>query len=109
TFVDGGRPQAKLRVVGDAPRNGRSGRRRGATVTVWPDGTVFEAGEFAGRTILERLQMMAFLNKGLEIRFRDEREGHEHDPVVYRYSGGIIDFVKHVHKTKYTLLSKVGY
>jgi DNA gyrase/topoisomerase IV subunit B len=34
--------------------------------------------------MLERFQMMAFLNKGLEIRFKDEREGHEHEPVTYR-------------------------
>jgi DNA gyrase subunit B len=109
TFVDGGQPQGKLRVTGNAPRNGRSGPRRGTTVTFWPDDTVFETIEFSARTILERLQMMAFLNKGLEIRFRDEREGHEHEPVVYRYSGGIIDFVKHVNKTKESLFSKVGY
>jgi len=109
TFVDGGRPQGKLRVTGDAPRNGRSGPRRGTTVTFWPDDTIFETVEFSARTILERLQMMAFLNKGLEIRFRDEREGHEHEPVVYKYSGGIIDFVKHVNKTKESLFSKVGY
>jgi DNA gyrase subunit B len=109
TFVDGGQPQGKLRVTGNAPRNGRSGPRRGTTVTFWPDDTVFETIEFSARTILERLQMMAFLNKGLEIRFRDEREGHEHEPVIYRYSGGIIDFVKHVNKTKESLFSKVGY
>jgi DNA gyrase subunit B len=109
TFVDGGRPQGKLKVTGEAPRNGRSGSRRGTTVTFWPDATVFESVEFSARTILERLQMMAFLNKGLEIRFRDEREGHEHEPVVYKYSGGIIDFVKHVNKTKESLFSKVGY
>ncbi|MGH9231542.1 MAG: ATP-binding protein, partial [Acidimicrobiales bacterium] len=109
TFVDGGQPRGKLRVSGEAPRNGRSGPRRGTTVTFWPDTNVFETVEFSARTILERLQMMAFLNKGLEIRFRDEREGHEHEPVVYRYSGGIIDFVKHVNKTKESLFSKVGY
>ena len=109
TFVNGGQPQAKLKVTGDAPRNGRSGPRRGTTVTFWPDDTVFETVEFSARTILERLQMMAFLNKGLEIRFRDEREGHGHEPVVYKYSGGIIDFVKHVNKTKESLFSKVGY
>jgi DNA gyrase subunit B len=109
TFVDGGQPQGKLKVTGEAPRNGRSGPRRGTTVTFWPDPTVFESVEFSARTILERLQMMAFLNKGLEIRFRDEREGHEHEPVVYKYSGGIIDFVKHVNKTKESLFSKVGF
>jgi DNA gyrase subunit B len=109
TFADGGKPQGKLKVTGESPRNGRSGPRRGTTVTFWPDGTVFETVEFSARTILERLQMMAFLNKGLEIRFRDERPDHDNEPVVFKYAGGIVDFVKHVNKTKESLFSKVGY
>jgi DNA gyrase subunit B len=109
TFVDGGKAQGKLKVTGEAPRNGRSGPRRGTIVTFWPDDTVFETVEFSGRTIIERLQMMAFLNKGLEIRFKDERPDHDHEPVVYKYAGGIVDFVKHVNKTKEGLFSKVGY
>jgi DNA gyrase subunit B len=109
TFADGGKPQGKLKVTGESPRNGRAGHRRGTTVTFWPDGTVFETVEFSARTILERLQMMAFLNKGLEIRFRDEREGHDREPVIFKYAGGIVDFVKHVNKTKESLFSKVGY
>jgi DNA gyrase subunit B len=108
-FADGGKPQGKLKVAGESPRNGRSGPRRGTTVTFWPDDTVFETVEFSARTIIERLQMMAFLNKGLEIRFRDERAGHENEPVVFKYAGGIVDFVKHVNKTKESLFSKVGY
>ncbi len=109
TFADGGKPQGKLKLTGESPRNGRSGPRRGTTVTFWPDGTVFETVEFSARTILERLQMMAFLNKGLEIRFRDERPDHDNEPVVFKYAGGIVDFVKHVNKTKESLFSKVGY
>jgi DNA gyrase subunit B len=109
SFGDGGHPRGKLKLVGDAPRNGRSGARQGTTVTFWPDDRVFETVEFSARTIVERLQMMAFLNKGLEIRFRDQREGHDHEPVVFRYTGGIVDFVKHVNKTKESLFSKVGY
>jgi DNA gyrase subunit B len=105
TFVDGGVPKGKLRVTGDSPRG-----RTGTTVTFWPDATVFETTEFAARTILERLQMMAFLNKGLEIRFKDERPEHlTPEPIVYRYSGGIVDFVKHVNKSKEALFTKVGY
>jgi DNA gyrase subunit B len=103
-FADGGKPQGKLKVTGEAPRG-----RTGTTVTFWPDGTVFETTEFAARTILERLQMMAFLNKGLEIRFKDERPEHRAEPVTYKYAGGIIDFVKHVNTTKDALFSKVGY
>jgi DNA gyrase subunit B len=108
-FANGGQPQTKLRAVGDAPRNGSGGHRHGTSVTFWPDETIFESVEFSARTILERLQMMAFLNKGLEIRFKDERPGHDPEPVVYRYSGGIVDFVKHINKTKERLFSKVGY
>ena len=104
TFADGGKPTSKLEVVGDSPRG-----RTGTTVTFWPDGTVFETLEFSARTILERLQMMAFLNKGLEIRFKDERPEHKAEPVTYKYAGGIIDFVKHLNTSKEALFSKVGY
>ncbi|MGE3618858.1 MAG: type IIA DNA topoisomerase subunit B [Acidimicrobiia bacterium] len=103
-FRDGGQPVGKLEVSGEAPRG-----RTGTTVTFWPDGTIFETVEFSARTILERLQMMAFLNKGLEIRFRDERPGHEAEPTTFKYAGGIVDFVRHVNKAKESLFSKVGY
>jgi len=103
-FADGGKPQTKLEVVGPAPRG-----RTGTSVTFWPDPEVFETVEFSARTILERLQMMAFLNRGLEIRFTDEREGRDHERVTFKYSGGIIDFVKHLNASKDALFSKVGY
>ena len=100
-FADGGKPQGKLQVVGRAPRG-----RTGTTVSFWPDASVFEEVEFRAQTIIERLQMMAFLNKGLEIRFRDERAGHEQE-IVYRYSGGIVDFVRHLNASKDALFKKV--
>ncbi len=103
-FGDGGKPQGKLQVTGEAPRG-----RTGTAVTFWPDGTIFETTEFVSRTILERLQMMAFLNKGLEIRFQDQREGADNERVTYKYAGGIQDFVRHINKTKEALWSKVGY
>jgi DNA gyrase subunit B len=108
-FGDGGKPQGPLKVTGDAPQNKTGARRTGTTVTFWPDGTVFETLEFSSRTILERLQMMAFLNKGLEIRFKDERPGHDNETTTFQYKGGIVDFVKHVNASKEPLFSKVGY
>ena len=101
-FAKGGKPQGKLEVVGRAPRG-----RTGTTVTFWPDPTVFEEVEFRTQTVVERLQMMAFLNKSLEIAFRDERPGHEHQ-VTYRYAGGIVDFVKHLNAAKEPLFKKVA-
>ena len=103
-FADGGKPQGELHVTGDAPRG-----RTGTSVTFWPDDTIFETTEFTSRTILERLQMMAFLNKGLEIRFQDQREGADNERVTFKYAGGIQDFVRHINKTKEALWSKVGY
>jgi DNA gyrase subunit B len=103
-FHAGGSKRSKLEVVGKAPRD-----RTGTTVTFWPDPTIFESVEFVARTMLERFQMMAFLNKALEMRFVDEREGHDHEPVVYKYANGIVDFVKHVNATKTPLFSRVGY
>src|SRR5262245_14714551 len=57
SFSNGGQPDGKLKVVGEAPPNGRKEPRHGTTVTFWPDDTVFETVEFSARTIVERLQM----------------------------------------------------
>jgi DNA gyrase subunit B len=102
-FSDGGAKSTKLVVIGDAPRG-----RTGTTVTFWPDEGIFESTEFVARTMLERFQMMAFLNKALEIRFSDEREGHDPAPVTYKYANGIVDFVRHVNASKTPLFSRVG-
>src|SRR4051794_10610318 len=84
-FERGGKVKTKLKVTGKAPRG-----RTGTTIRFWPDPAVFtETTEFRSQALLERFQMMAFLNKGLEIRFRDKREGADPEPVVYRYAGGI--------------------
>jgi DNA gyrase subunit B len=103
-FAKGGKPQTKLEMVGRAA-SGRSG----TTVTFWPDPTVFvaEGVEFNARTVLERLQTMAFLNKGLEIRFTDERADKE-QKVTYRYAGGIVDFVRHLNASKEALFKGVA-
>ena len=102
-FADGGKVQGKMKIVGKAPRD-----RTGTTVTFWPDATVFEEVDFRAQTVLERLQIMAFLNKGLEITFTDERTGRAQTQ-TYKYNGGIIDFVKHLNAAKESLFKKVAY
>ena len=105
-FRDGGKPVSKLQVTGDTPARGR---KTGTTVTFYPDATIFasEGTEFVARTVMERLQTMAFLNKGLEVVFTDERPGSE-QTVTFQYKGGIVDFVKHLNSSKEALFSKVG-
>jgi DNA gyrase subunit B len=102
-FADGGRPQGPLKVVGPSPRG-----RTGTLVTFWPDPAVFEETEFRAQTVIERLQVMAFLNRGLEIRFKDERADRQAEE-SYRYTGGIVDYVKHLNASKESLFRKVPY
>jgi DNA gyrase subunit B len=102
-FADGGSPVGGLEVVGPAP-----GGRTGTTVSFWPDPTIFVEGiEFRAQTVGERLQTMAFLNRGLEIRFEDERAGHT-QRTTYRYAGGISDYVRHLNAAKEALFRQVG-
>ncbi len=105
-FADGGEIKKKLKATGPAPKDRAGDTRTGTTVTFWPDATIFEETEFRAQTVLERLQMMAFLNKGLEIRLADERAERE-QKVTYRYSGGIVDYVKHLNTSKEALFRRV--
>ena len=101
-FVDGGRPTGKLTVVGPAPRG-----RTGTTISFWPDPTIFDEIDFRAQTVTERLQVMAFLNRGLEIRFVDERPDGKASQ-TFQYKDGIIDYVRHLNASKEALFRKVG-
>jgi DNA gyrase subunit B len=109
-YAKGGKPQGRLTIIGDTPARGALHRKSGTSVTFWPDPTVFmaEGTEFVSRTVLERLQTMAFLNKGLEIVFRDERADRQLEQ-TFQYKGGIVDFVKHLNASKEALFSKVAH
>ena len=102
-FMKGGNPTGSLKVVGNAPRG-----RRGTTVTFWPDEEIFEEIEFQAQRVIERLQVIAFLNRALQVDFEDERPGKE-QKVSFKYNGGIIDFVHYLNAPKEALFKKVGY
>ena len=98
-YAKGGKPQDKLTRVG-------SSKKHGTIITFWPDASIFEETDFRAQTLVERLREMAFLNKGLEIRFRDERV----EPVLaqdFKFNGGISDFVKHLNSSKEPLFKRV--
>ena len=105
-FVDGGKPKGKLAKVGASPNKSVTG----TTITFWPDPTIFaaEGVEFVARTVTERLQTMAFLNKDLEVVFVDER-GDKKQKITYQYKGGIVDFVKHLNASREALFTKVAH
>ena len=95
--------------------------RTGTTVTYWADPNIFETTHHSMETVSRRLQEMAFLNKGLTIRLRDERIAVETDEETpdaegkpakivertYHYPGGLADFVKHINGSKDPIHSNV--
>ncbi|WP_287155041.1 DNA topoisomerase (ATP-hydrolyzing) subunit B [Candidatus Solincola tengchongensis] len=96
-----GVPTTELQVVGET-------RRTGTIIRFSPDPEIFETVEFDFETIAQRMREMAFLNRGLRIEIRDERK-EPPEEVVYKYEGGIIDFIKHVNSSKEPLHNKIIY
>ena len=92
--------------VPDAPvAKGKATDGHGTTVRFYPSADIFETTEFSFEVLSTRFREMAFLNKGLTIALTDMRAGHVDDKgeqlkVVYKYDGGIVDFVRHINSTR---------
>ncbi|HKS29048.1 MAG TPA: DNA topoisomerase (ATP-hydrolyzing) subunit B [Pyrinomonadaceae bacterium] len=96
-----GIPVTKLEQTGKT-------RKRGTKITFKPDSEIFTETVFSFDKLSERLREKAFLNKGIRITIRDEREEQERSHEFY-YKGGIAEFVKHLNKNKNTLHDKPLY
>ena len=90
-------------VPGNLERRGPS-RKTGTTIRFWADPDIFETTQYNAETIANRLQEIAFLNKGVTITLVDARATA--DKVVderttrrtFSYSHGLVDFVEHLHE-----------
>src|SRR3989441_2215555 len=96
-----GIPVARLEQTGKT-------RKRGTKITFKPDSQIFDTVEFSFDKLSERLREKAFLNKGIRITIKDEREEPEKSHEFY-YRGGIAEFVKHLNKNKTVLHDKPIY
>jgi DNA gyrase subunit B len=89
---EAGIPLAPLKQTGTTSR-------RGTKITFRPDASIFETTVYSFDKLSERLREKAFLNKGIRIFIKDEREEEEKSHEFY-YKGGIAEFVKHLNKNK---------
>jgi DNA gyrase subunit B len=96
-----GIPVAPLKQTGKT-------RKRGTKITFKPDAQIFTESAFSFDKLSERLREKAFLNKGIRITIKDEREEPERSHEFY-YKGGIAEFVKHLNKNRATLHDKPIY
>ena len=102
-FENGGHPVEPLKVIDKCAED-----RTGTSVTFKPDATIFqETTVFNYTTLANRLQQIAFLNKGLQIRLIDERE--EDKSSTFLYNGGIIEYVQMLNKNKTPIHDDIVY
>lgn len=86
-----GKPVSDLRKFGESTQTGTK-------ITFRPDPEIFEDINFSFDIIAHWLREIAFLNAGVKVDLKDEREANKE--VSYQYNGGIVEFVKYLNKNK---------
>jgi len=96
-----GTPVKPVKEIGSAKKG-----ETGTTITFLPDNTIFKVMQFRFDTLAERMRELAYLNKNITIKIKDERNGGEE--LTFQFKGGLIEFVKYLdaareplHKTVY--------
>ncbi|VVB82968.1 DNA gyrase subunit B [uncultured archaeon] len=90
-----GDPKTKLKIIGKCPAT-----ETGTIVTFWPDEEIFSTVDFDYKVLETRLREIAFLNSVLKIFLHDEEKSKQEE---FLASGGLIEFVKWMNKSKEVL------
>ena len=100
-----GRPVTPVESKGKTKANDT-----GTTTTFLPDSEIFTSLDFKYDVLIQRFREMAFLTRGLTIRFVDNREvrgkprGRE---MTFYFEGGIASFVRYLNKNRTVLHAPV--
>lgn len=103
--IKSGKVKTPLKVLGQT-------KLRGSKITFLPDDRVFGGVKFDFDTVNNRLEELAYLNKGLTVKFTDERKTDEDGnpySVTYLFNGGISDYIVHLNEPKNLISDKVIY
>lgn len=94
-----GKPDSDVSIIGDT-------KLRGTQTFFKPDSTIFSETKFNFEILGKRMRELAFLNKGIKITLRDETSDQE---AVFKYDGGLIEFVEFLSKGRNPLHSSPVY
>jgi DNA gyrase subunit B len=94
-FENGGKVTQKLTVIGDCEPN-----RSGTVVSFKPDPNIFDTDIYDYETLKVRVRELAFLNKGLSLTLRDDRDEEDTTGDHFMYEGGIKEYVKFINVNK---------
>ena len=94
-FENGGKTVQRLTVIGECDIN-----RTGTTVTFKPDPEIFDTDIYDYETLKVRTRELAFLNKGLKLTLRDDRDDEDTVGEEFYYEGGISEYVRYLNQNK---------
>ncbi|HCD18471.1 DNA topoisomerase (ATP-hydrolyzing) subunit B [Macrococcoides caseolyticum subsp. caseolyticum] len=98
-----GVPAFDLKVIGETDKTG-------TVIRFKADSEIFtETTEYEYEILQKRIRELAFLNKGIKLEIKDEREQDEIRHDVYHYEGGIKSYVELLNKSKETLFPEPIY
>lgn len=87
--------------TGPVEKTGKT-KKNGTLTTFYADTEIFKKIKYNFETLANRLRDLAFLNKGLKIVLRDEREDQVQEE-VFHYKGGLVEFVKYLDQNRVSL------
>ncbi|MGD9901487.1 MAG: DNA topoisomerase (ATP-hydrolyzing) subunit B [Spirochaetales bacterium] len=96
-----GIPKEELKIIGTADYTG-------TTINFLPDAQIFETVDFSYDTLKARFREIAFLNRSITLSIEDLREDKPKKE-VFRFDGGIVEFVDYLNKNKETLFPSTVY
>ena len=94
-FENGGHTVEPLHVIDKCDIN-----RTGTVVTFKPDPEIFDTDIYDYNTLKVRIRELAFLNRGLSITIRDDRDEEDTTGETFLYEGGISEYVRFINKEK---------
>ena len=94
-FEKGGKTVEPLKEIGECEQD-----RTGTWVTFKPDSEIFDTDIYDYNTLKVRIRELAFLNKGLRITLRDDRDDEDTTGETFVYEGGISEYVKFINQEK---------
>ncbi len=94
-FENGGHTVEPLHETGTCDIN-----RTGTTVTFKPDPEIFDTDIYDYETLKTRVRELAFLNRGLSLNIRDDRDLEDTTGETFMYEGGISEYVRFINQEK---------
>ncbi len=101
-FENGGHTVEPLKEIGECDIN-----RTGTVVTFKPDSDIFDTDIYDYNTLMVRIRELAFLNRGLRLTLRDDRDQEDTTGETFMYEGGISEYVKFINQQKTVIHDKI--